>query len=182
MAAADQGVGWDADLGAVLDVDWGVAQGAGQDVGWDAELDVGQGAGQDAAGLGVGQDAGQGVGQGAGQDVADQGAAGQGAALDAVPGVAHHVAMGAVVQPASVVEQALVDSLHAEASGGLGWAGAQSPCQAAWLTGVRVAAACAGQLAVGPCVAVDHAGSLQGAAVKMAGAALAVDDVAAVLA
>lgn len=46
--------------------------------------------------------------------------------------------------------------------------------------GVRVAAPCVGHLAVDPCVAVDHAGSLQGV-VKMAGAALAFDDVVVVL-
>lgn len=182
VAAADQGVGWDVDLDAVLGVDWGVARDAGQDADWGAELDVGQGAALDAAGLGVDQDVGQDAGQGAGQDVADQGAAAQGAALDAVPGVAHHVAMDAAVQPASAVEQAPVDWLYAGASGGLDWAGVQSPCQAAWLMGVRVAVPCAGHLAVGPCVAVDHAGSLQGAVVKMAGVALAVGDAAAVLA
>lgn len=181
VAAADQGVGWDVDQGAVLGVGWGVAQDAGQDADLGAELDAGQGAGQDAAGWDVGQDADRGADQDAAGQDADQDAAGQGADQGADPGVAR-VVMDAAVQPASAAEQVPVDWQHAEASGGLGWAGVLSPCQAAWLMGARVAVACADHLAVDPCVAVDHAGSLQGAAVKMAGAALAIGGAAAVLA
>lgn len=75
--------------------------------------------------------------------------------------------------------------LHAPAAAPAGWvragasggpAGGLPPCPAAWRTGEKVAAACAGPPAAGPCEAAAHAGSCRDAAAKTASAAVAAGD------